>query len=234
MTDQSFAALRDRILELETRIRGIEGFLGTPPELPVVPLFETLQTVGKLQTSVDEIPAFIEERIMSVAEDLSILQDVVDLKLDAVSIEMRIVKRAVGGGSFSSGPPSKFKVPDLKPFEGERSSKELENFLWDMEAYFQAARDVGDVEMGIEGSIPIEFCLLMLDVKDMSGEDKLFNFLNGLQNWAQSELRLHGIKDLQSATAAADRLVDFKIVGAPDSEQGKKNSGKDKNQAKGI
>ncbi|KAG8388408.1 hypothetical protein BUALT_Bualt02G0122800 [Buddleja alternifolia] len=140
MTDQSSAALRDRILELETRIRRIEGFLGTPLEPPVVPLFETLQTVGKLQTSVNEIPAFIKGRIISVAEDLSVLQDAIDLKLDAVNIEMGIVKRAVGGGSSSSEPSSKFKVQDLKPFKGERSSKELENFLWDMEAYFQAAR----------------------------------------------------------------------------------------------
>ncbi|KAL0315103.1 UNVERIFIED_CONTAM: hypothetical protein Scaly_2889100 [Sesamum calycinum] len=35
---------------------------------------------------------------------------------------------------------SKVKVPDPKPFGGARSGKELENFLWDMETYFQAAR----------------------------------------------------------------------------------------------
>ncbi|KAG8369489.1 hypothetical protein BUALT_Bualt14G0019000 [Buddleja alternifolia] len=114
--------------------------MGTPPEPLVVPFSETLQTVGKLHTSVNEIPAFIEGRIFSVAENLSVLQDAIDLKLDAVNIEMGIVKRAVGGGSSSGGPSSKFKVPDPKSFEGERSSKELENFLWDMEAYFQAAR----------------------------------------------------------------------------------------------
>ncbi|KAG8371445.1 hypothetical protein BUALT_Bualt13G0088300 [Buddleja alternifolia] len=294
MTDQSSTALRDRILELETRIRRIEGFLGTPLEPSVVPLFETLQTVGKLQTSVDEIPSFIEGRIISVAEDLSILQDAIVLKLDAVNIEMGIVKKAVGGSYSSGGPSSKFEVLDPKPFEGKRSSKELENFLWDMEAYFQAARVPDSKKVSITSMYLMsdtklwwrsrlsdvnanrekietwkalkqelkdqflqcntswlareslrnlkhtstvreyvkEFCSLMLDVKDMSEEDKLFNFLSGLQNWAQAKLRHQGVKDLQSATMAVDRLVDFKVVGAPNSEQEKKDSRKDRNQAK--
>lgn len=33
-----------------------------------------------------------------------------------------------------------------------------------------------------------EFSLLMLDIKNMSDEDKLFNFMLGLQSWAQTEL----------------------------------------------
>ncbi|KAL0325446.1 UNVERIFIED_CONTAM: hypothetical protein Sradi_5113900 [Sesamum radiatum] len=37
-------------------------------------------------------------------------------------------------------PASKVKVSDPKPFGGVRSAKELENFLWDTEIYFQAAR----------------------------------------------------------------------------------------------
>ncbi|KAL0303798.1 UNVERIFIED_CONTAM: hypothetical protein Sradi_6247900 [Sesamum radiatum] len=56
------------------------------------------------------------------------------------------------------------------------------------------------------------FRSLMLDVRDMSEEDKLFNFMAGLQPWAQTELRRQGVKDLPSAIAAADRLVDFKVV----------------------
>ena len=30
------------------------------------------------------------------------------------------------------------KVLDPKPYQGSRSSKELENFLWDVEQYFRA------------------------------------------------------------------------------------------------
>ena len=33
------------------------------------------------------------------------------------------------------------------------------------------------------------FSSLMLDIKNMSEEDKLFNFMSGLQPWAQLELK---------------------------------------------
>lgn len=50
----------------------------------------------------------------------------------------------------------------------------------------------------------------MLDIANMSEEDKLFNFMSGLQPWAQAELRRQGIKVVQTAMAAADNLVNFK------------------------
>ena len=58
-----------------------------------------------------------------------------------------------------------------------------------------------------------EFSSLMLDIKNMSEEDKLFNFVSGLQTWAQTELRRHGVKDLHAAMVAADCLVDYKLLG---------------------
>ena len=38
-----------------------------------------------------------------------------------------------------------------------------------------------------------EFNSLILDIKDMSEVDKLFNFIFGLQGWAQTELRRQGV-----------------------------------------
>ena len=35
---------------------------------------------------------------------------------------------------------TKVKVPEPKPFKGARNAKDLENFLWDMEQYFKAAK----------------------------------------------------------------------------------------------
>ena len=58
-----------------------------------------------------------------------------------------------------------------------------------------------------------EFSSLMLDIKNMSQEDKLFNFVSGLQAWAQTELRRQGVKDLSATTEAADCLVDYKLLG---------------------
>ena len=54
---------------------------------------------------------------------------------------------------------------------------------------------------------------LMLDIKNMSKEDKLFNFMSGLHGWAQTKLRRQRVYDLPAATTAADCLVDYKIGG---------------------
>lgn len=41
-----------------------------------------------------------------------------------------------------------------------------------------------------------EFSSLMLDISNMSEEDKLFNYMSGLQPWAQTELRRQVVKDV--------------------------------------
>ena len=56
-----------------------------------------------------------------------------------------------------------------------------------------------------------EFSSSMLDVKNMSEDDKLFNFFSGFQSWAQAELRRQNVKDLSQAIAATDSLVDYKF-----------------------
>ena len=62
-----------------------------------------------------------------------------------------------------------------------------------------------------------ELTSLMLDIQNMSDEDKLHNFISGMQAWAQNELRRQNVKDLPSAIAAADSLVDFRST-RPNSE----------------
>lgn len=75
-----------------------------------------------------------------------------------------------------------------------------------------------------------EFSSLMLDIKNMSEEDKLFNFMSGLQTWAQAELRRQNVRDLPTAIAAADGLVDFRPSSGP-TEEGRTNDGKRKDKA---
>ncbi|ERM96849.1 hypothetical protein AMTR_s00128p00115590 [Amborella trichopoda] len=55
-----------------------------------------------------------------------------------------------------------------------------------------------------------QFSSLMLEIKNMSEEEKLFNFMAGLQRWAKAELRRQGVKDLLAAVTAAETLVDYK------------------------
>ena len=45
-----------------------------------------------------------------------------------------------GTPSTLDPPLAKVRMPEPKPFGGARNAKDLENFLWDMEQYFIAAR----------------------------------------------------------------------------------------------
>ncbi|KAL0362016.1 UNVERIFIED_CONTAM: hypothetical protein Scaly_1156800 [Sesamum calycinum] len=71
-----------------------------------------------------------------------------------------------------------------------------------------------------------EFSYLMLDIRDMFEEDKLFNFLSGLQAWAQTELRRQGVKDLSSAIAATNQLVDFRVTSGSEPEKEEEDYGR--------
>ncbi|KAL0291699.1 UNVERIFIED_CONTAM: hypothetical protein Scaly_2624700 [Sesamum calycinum] len=81
----------------------------------------------------------LDKLVMSVVEEASILTDVVDVRVDGIQAEVNLLKCVVSWDE-DRAPMSKVKVPDPKPFGGARSAKELENFLWDMEKYFQTAR----------------------------------------------------------------------------------------------
>ena len=103
------------------------------------------------------------------------------------------------------------------------------NTAWVAREALKRLRHTGSVREYVK-----EFSSLMLDIKNMSEEDKLFNFMSGLQGWAQTEFRRQGVRDLPVAMAAANCLVDYKMGGAisttqrPGSERGKKakNEGK--------
>ncbi|KAL0421145.1 UNVERIFIED_CONTAM: hypothetical protein Slati_3137400 [Sesamum latifolium] len=175
----------------------------------------------------------------AVVEEMSVLTDVIDLRIDGMLADLNLLKRAVGREEDRT-PVSKVKVLDPKAFGGERSAKELENFLWDMETYFQAAKlpdaeKVSITSMYLTGDVKLwwlsrlsddanadrehtetwdvlkkklknqflpcntswvareslqnmrhtgtirkfvkELCSLLLNVRDMLEEDKLFNFM---------------------------------------------------------
>ena len=77
-----------------------------------------------------------------------------------------------------------------------------------------------------------QFTSLMLDVKNMSEDDKLFNFMSGLQGWAQAELRRQNVKDLTAAVAAAEALVDYKAERTESADAEKSKSKGSKNGKK--
>ncbi|KAF2295968.1 hypothetical protein GH714_035445 [Hevea brasiliensis] len=54
-----------------------------------------------------------------------------------------------------------------------------------------------------------EFSTLMLNIKDMTGTDRLFNFLKGLKPWVKNELMRQNVKELKTALAIAESLDDY-------------------------
>ncbi|OIT36018.1 hypothetical protein A4A49_46729 [Nicotiana attenuata] len=70
----------------------------------------------------------------------------------------------------------------------------------------------------------------MLSISNISEEDKLHNFMSGLQQWAQLELRRQNIQNLATVVAAADTLGDFHLsdeISFPKSNDRKKDKAKE-------
>ena len=53
------------------------------------------------------------------------------------------------------------------------------------------------------------FLGLVLDIKDMSEENKLFYFLEGLKPWARTKLQRHRIQVLVIVQTAVEHLMDY-------------------------
>ncbi|KAK2969916.1 hypothetical protein RJ640_000529 [Escallonia rubra] len=57
-----------------------------------------------------------------------------------------------------------------------------------------------------------EFTTLMLHIPNMTEEDLLFNFIDGLKNWAKQELQRRGVKDIDEAITVTESLMEYARV----------------------
>ncbi|RVW73948.1 hypothetical protein CK203_053159 [Vitis vinifera] len=132
------------------------------------------------------------------------------------------------------------EVPKPHTFNGKRDAKELDNFLWHMECYFEAialmdeaTKDAFKREIkrqfypenvaylarknmkhlkhtGLIHEYVKEFYTLMLEISNMSQEELLFNLMDNLQSWTEQELRRRGVQDLATTMARVESLTDYK------------------------
>ena len=63
-----------------------------------------------------------------------------------------------------------------------------------------------------------EFSSLMLEAPDMNEKELIFNFMDNLQGWVEEELRRRGVRDLATAMAVAESLMDYKGRNSSDDE----------------
>ncbi|KAF3793261.1 hypothetical protein EJ110_NYTH10052 [Nymphaea thermarum] len=123
---------------------------------------------------------------------------------------------SVGGGGGDDRLP---RVDVQKPtkYNGNRDSRAIDNFLFQVEYYLDLQGIVGDdlqvktTAMLLEGSLRDyvrAYQRLMLDLPDMLEQDKLNWFILRLQLWAQSEVEMSNPETLEDASVVAERLAD--------------------------
>ena len=82
----------------------------------------------------------VEAQVVSLKAELLTVREAQNLALQTLQEDVAILKKAVLRTSPRTTDASpKVRVPESKGFDGTRSAKELENFLWDMEKFFRAA-----------------------------------------------------------------------------------------------
>ena len=94
----------------------------------------------------------VEEQVASLKADLLTVKENFNLTLEALQEDVVVLKKAVLQTSpRASDALPKVRLPKLKGFDGARSAKELENFLWDMEQFFKAADGSNEEKVSITG-----------------------------------------------------------------------------------
>ncbi|GFZ17388.1 hypothetical protein Acr_26g0006580 [Actinidia rufa] len=129
-------------------------------------------------------------------------------------------KMAVTQGTISSSHPPKVDIPRPENYNGSRNARKLDNFLWNLDQYFEAtvnsehearARLRRLFHKSTIREYVKEFSELMLEIPDMTEKESLFTFIDGLQSWAKLEVQRRGPQDLATAISIVDSLVDFQV-----------------------
>ena len=109
----------------------------------------------------------------------------------------------------------------------ETLKKEIKDHFLPSNASWMARESLKRLkQIGTVRDYVMDFSSLMLDIKNMSDDAKLFNFMFGLQGWAQTELRRQGVRDLPTAMATADYLVDYKLGNTVPTQKAKSDGNK--------
>ena len=133
--------VQDRLQRQELAFEDLMQRLGDVPEgfNVVDALLQTRETINALTVQMEETRA----KVSSVGDVESLRNEVASSRAEITTLqsEIGVLKKAVGSSNTQTVQKSsrgKVKVPEPKPYRGSRSSKDLENFLWDVEQYFKA------------------------------------------------------------------------------------------------
>ena len=115
---------RDKFEELGQSIEGLEG--------------KGAELRGEMQATLnsvtEELRKYIDSKYDIVHAELAAIRE----EMKEMKGEVSLCKAVVAQGTFSSIVAPKVDVPRPKSFHGSRNSREIDNFLWSLEQYFDA------------------------------------------------------------------------------------------------
>ncbi|KAK3037096.1 hypothetical protein RJ639_029938 [Escallonia herrerae] len=97
-------------------------------------VLEELESLKKAMTGQDELRTRFMELFVNLQEQL----DVVKVGVEETRQETTMCKKAIVGGAVVT-PSLRMDAPKPKEFGGKWDTKELDNFIWHMERYFEGA-----------------------------------------------------------------------------------------------
>lgn len=118
--------------ELRQRVEQIEAVIG-----------ETFE-IGELSSLLARM-AQIEAEFAASKESSRREIEIIRKEKEDLLSEVLLLRRALNRTVLRNDDRTKIEIPKLKAYNGAKSAKYLENFLFDMEQYFEAAR-VPDIE----------------------------------------------------------------------------------------
>ncbi|GKB66436.1 putative retrotransposon gag domain, aspartic peptidase domain protein [Tanacetum coccineum] len=190
---------------------------------------ETEKNAASGSTVIDENKGRDDE----FGEEVSTLhQTIEDLQTDVA-----LCKRSLASGGGNTNHGSKIKVPKPSLVLGKREARAVDDFLrrygdiergtatintwakfvadFKKQFYLDNAKNEEKSRLRkLKQSRAIreyvkEFTTLVLEIPELSDQDSLFYFLDGLQGWAKTELEQRGVQDLFTAIAHVEALIDF-------------------------
>ncbi|KAK3034707.1 hypothetical protein RJ639_032468 [Escallonia herrerae] len=128
--DEQTCVLEETMGDVKDRLGYVEQNLQTLEDH----VLEELESLKKAVMGQDELRTRFMELFANLQEQL----DVVKVGVEETRQETAMCKRAVAGGAVVTHSP-RVDAPKPKEFGGKRDAKELDNFIWHMERYFEGA-----------------------------------------------------------------------------------------------
>ncbi|XP_070049788.1 uncharacterized protein [Nicotiana tomentosiformis] len=79
------------------------------------------------------------------------------------------------------------------------------NVLYEARRNLRELKKIGSIRVYVK-----EFTTLMLQIPNLTSDDLLFHFMDGLKNWAKKELHCRQVADIDQAIVEAESLMDFR------------------------